>query len=209
MRNVASGLLALALVLVVGTVCAQPICLDGDADADTICDGDDNCPADANTDQSDVDADDVGDVCDPVEGGMLQPKVTLKASALGLRGIAKAYVQTTPPTDTVEVPNGLSIVIRDGGAATVPASWSAADCLSSHGAVRCASADRAARIVLKPTSNILGLYRLRVRLKHVAEAPTFVPPGVVELTIGDVTYQGVPTICVAKTRAMVCRYSPP
>jgi len=36
-----------------------------DADADTILDLDDNCPFDVNTDQLDLDGDDLGDACDP------------------------------------------------------------------------------------------------------------------------------------------------
>lgn len=40
-----------------------------DADSDGIVDADDNCPADANANQSDIDADGVGDVCDGVLDG--------------------------------------------------------------------------------------------------------------------------------------------
>ena len=38
---------------------AQP-----DSDGDGTADGDDNCPMDANADQSDIDGDNIGDVCD-------------------------------------------------------------------------------------------------------------------------------------------------
>ncbi|MCP3980203.1 MAG: hypothetical protein GY716_12935, partial [bacterium] len=47
------------------TLIKGPYCLAGtDADEDGICDAEDNCPATANTDQLDTDADGDGDVCD-------------------------------------------------------------------------------------------------------------------------------------------------
>ncbi|UCE60581.1 MAG: hypothetical protein JSU63_02290 [Phycisphaerales bacterium] len=42
----------------------------GDADGDTVLDGEDNCPQDANTTQLDGDGDDIGDACDNCEGVM-------------------------------------------------------------------------------------------------------------------------------------------
>jgi hypothetical protein len=201
------GLLLLALA--VAPASAQLICLDGDADADTICDGVDNCPADANTDQSDVDGDSVGDVCDPVDRDMFQSKVKIKANMLGLLGQARSYFQLAPPATTVDVSNGFSVTIRDGGAATVPASWSAGDCIAGNASIRCFSPDRTARLVLKASSSEPGLYRLRARVKDPAMVASFLAPATVELTIGDLTYQDVATICVAKPRGLTCRYPPP
>jgi hypothetical protein len=211
MRGTAPAFLVLVLVLVLGAAPAfgQPICLDGDADADTICDGVDNCPADSNTDQSDVDDDGAGDVCDPVDGGMLQPRVSLKALTFTIRGQAKAYVQTTPPTATLDLSDGVSVTMRDGGTTVIPVSWSAADCVSIRGTTRCTSPDREFRLVMKPKTSVLGLFRFRARAKYAAGSASFPGPGTVELTLGDVTYQGVATLCTVKARSLSCRYPPP
>ena len=42
-----------------------------DADGDTVPDATDNCPNDSNTDQSDVDGDGLGDVCDPTDDSLV------------------------------------------------------------------------------------------------------------------------------------------
>jgi YD repeat-containing protein len=49
---------------------------DSDTDDDTVLDAIDNCPVDANTNQSDVDGDGVGDVCDPLFAVVPLPDVT-------------------------------------------------------------------------------------------------------------------------------------
>ena len=46
------------------TCCTEGCTPEGDADGDGVPNGEDNCPADRNSDQSDVDGDGVGDVCD-------------------------------------------------------------------------------------------------------------------------------------------------
>lgn len=44
-------------------------CPEGDMDGDGVCDNDDNCPNNANPDQTDTDGDGIGDVCDDTPGG--------------------------------------------------------------------------------------------------------------------------------------------
>lgn len=202
--------LVMAVLLVAGaTAPASALCLDGDADLDGVCDGVDNCPADPNPDQSDVDEDGAGDPCDPVDGVMLQPKVSLKGLVLSLRGQAKAYVQTTPPLAEIDTSAGLFARIRDGGTTSLDAAWSAAECGTLRGATKCATADGTARLVLKPIPSVAGLFRLRLRIKLGSEASSFPHPATVELTLGDLTYQGVATLCTVKARSLSCRYPPP
>jgi hypothetical protein len=54
---------AVLLAGVRGAPGAPPVC--GDADADFVCDTDDNCTASVNPDQNDADRDGAGDACDP------------------------------------------------------------------------------------------------------------------------------------------------
>lgn len=50
------------------SITPDPECSGGctDADGDTVCDDEDNCPEDANPSQYDLDMDGIGDACDPL-----------------------------------------------------------------------------------------------------------------------------------------------
>jgi hypothetical protein len=201
---------ALALVLSsgLGVVPAGALCIGVDTDGDMICDDVDNCPADANPDQSDVDGDAIGDVCDPVDGVMLQPKVALRVVTLAVRGQAKGYVQTVPPVTSFEVPVSVAATIHDGGTNTMTVSWPASECVSIRGSTKCRSADASALLVMKPVGSAAGLFRMRVRMKQSITATSFPDPGTVELALGDVTYQGVATLCSVQARGLTCRWDP-
>ena len=72
-------MLALVTVLCLGgNVMACP----EDTDGDTVCDGIDNCPADANTDQADIDGDAAGDVCDDNDSELNVTRLELKHGSL-------------------------------------------------------------------------------------------------------------------------------
>jgi len=76
-----------------------------DADADTFCDFQDNCPSDANLDQADTDGDGVGDVCDTAcPAGQLfdlgRIRLRLEAGADD-RLVAAGTFATSAPIDPV------------------------------------------------------------------------------------------------------------
>jgi hypothetical protein len=208
MRFVVRAALALLVLSVLGASPARALCVGIDTDGDMVCDDVDNCPADPNADQSDVDGDAIGDVCDPVDGVMLQPKVSLRVVTLAVRGQAKAYVQTAPPATTFDVPASVAVTIHDGGTNALPVMWSAAECLVVRGSTRCRTTDRSALLVMKPVRSVAGLFRMRVRTKQLVTATSFPGPGTVELTLGDVTYQGVATLCSIKATGLSCRWDP-
>lgn len=208
MRILVPAALATFILLALGGAPAHALCIGIDTDGDMVCDDVDNCPADPNSDQSDVDGDTIGDVCDAVDGVMLQPKVALRTVTLAVRGQAKAYVQTAPPVTAFEVPTSVAAVIHDGGTNALQVTWSAAECLVVRGSTRCRTTDRSALLVMKPVRSVAGLFRMRVRTKQSITATSFPGPGTVELTLGDVTYQGVATLCSIKATGLSCRWDP-
>jgi hypothetical protein len=205
MRSLIHAVLAATALSLLAASPARAVCIGVDTDGDMVCDDLDNCPADANPDQSDVDGDTAGDVCDPVDGVMLQPKVAIRVVTVALRGQAKAYVQTTPPVTTFEVATTVHVTIHDGGTNVLDVDWSAGDCLTVRGSARCRSTDRNSLLVMKPVRSVAGLFRMRVRTKQLLTATSFPDPGTVELTLGDVTYQGVATLCSVQARGLTCR----
>jgi hypothetical protein len=208
MRWLVRAALALLVSSVLGVAPARALCIGLDTDGDMVCDDVDNCPGDANPDQSDVDEDGAGDVCDPVDGVMLQPKVALRVVTLAVRGQAKAYVQTTPPVTSFDVATSVSATVHDGGTNVVSVTWPASECTSIRGATKCKTADASALLVMKPIRSAPGVFRMRVRMKQSITATSFPDPGTVELTLGDVTYQGVATLCSVQARGLTCRWDP-
>jgi hypothetical protein len=204
MRCLVRALPALLVLSLIGAVPARAVCIGVDTDGDMVCDDVDNCPADPNPDQSDVDADTIGDVCDPVDGVMLQPKVSLRVVTLAVRGQAKAYVQTTPPATAFEVTTSVEATIHDA-LNSLHVAWMASECLFVRGSTRCKTADRSALLVMKPVRSVAGLFRMRIRAKQSITATSFPDPGTVELTLGDVTYQGVATLCSIQAQGITCR----
>ena len=208
MRILVPAALATFILLALGGAPAHALCIGIDTDGDMVCDDVDNCPADPNPDQSDVDGDTIGDVCDPVDGVMLQPKVSLRVVTLAIRGQAKAYVQTAPPVTTFEVTTSVAATIHDGGTTSLSATWPASECLVVRGSTRCRSTDRSSILVMKPVRSVAGLFRMRVRTKQSVTGTSFPDPGTVELTLGDVTYQGVATLCSIRANGLTCRWDP-
>lgn len=202
--------LAVALVVLIGTVVAlHAQCMGPDADGDGVCDAVDNCPADANADQSDVDGDLQGDVCDPVDGTVTMPKISLRLATAALRGQAKGYIQMPPSVTSIEVANGVGVELRGGDGIVMSMAWVPSECLLIRGSTRCSSADGSARLVVKPVTKLDGFYRLRVRLKQSVIALSFPGPATVDLTLGPLTFEGVATLCSVQAKALTCRYPPP
>jgi hypothetical protein len=80
-------------------VAATGSCQGGDADADAIPDTEDNCPEHANTDQSDVDKDGIGDACDSQSGFVvIRFKSAKRCLILGDSKVEST--STCEPTDT-------------------------------------------------------------------------------------------------------------
>lgn len=82
--------------------------LDSDADADGICDNNDNCPFDANTDQQDANDDGIGDACtappvmvlqpETVERMVVEGQMTTAVVSIANMGSSALNWRTTAPT---------------------------------------------------------------------------------------------------------------
>jgi hypothetical protein len=108
----AGGTLAVTAVAAAAVLCRDP----ADADADEVA-CDDNCPALANADQADVDADGRGDACDSCTDGapLVKPVLTLKKEKLGLKGtLSIPGAPLLQPAAT-----GARVTLEDGTGAVV------------------------------------------------------------------------------------------
>lgn len=109
---------AVVLVLLAGVPAYGGGCPDGDGDS--VCDDVDNCPAVANADQSDIDGDLAGDVCDPADAALALKAVKLKAntSLVSYNGSVKVKGTFTvaPPADFFYAAGGLQLRVQDTGA---------------------------------------------------------------------------------------------
>ena len=97
-----------------------------DADADGVCDANDNCPQVANADQADGDGDGLGDACDPCTNGspIAGAKLTVLRvtpspgdDRLKFRGVMTLGYPFSPPLDPAT--KGVRIVITDATSQTV------------------------------------------------------------------------------------------
>ena len=97
-----------------------------DADADGVCDANDNCPQVANADQADGDGDGLGDACDPCTNGtpVAGAKLTVLRvtpspgdDRLKFRGVMTLGYPFSPPLDPAT--KGVRIVITDATSQTV------------------------------------------------------------------------------------------
>jgi hypothetical protein len=195
-------------VSLVGTAIACP----EDTDGDTVCDGIDNCPADPNTDQADLDGDGTGDVCDENDAELNVTRLELKHGSLDSSNDTSLYrgkgdFLTTPPADAVTAASGLSIRVKDSLETDLTYAWAAADCLTtSAGAIRCVSLDRLAKLQVKPLK-APRTHRFTFRVKRVGIEPTraFNPPVEVTLSQGPIDRFGPIGDCRASNRGLFCK----
>jgi len=89
----------------------------GDADGDSVIDCADNCPATPNGDQSDLDQDGAGDVCDPTDSDLNVTKLLMKGQTLnrsnGKIAVRGDFVTLLSPTDVFDPSEGMTVRVRD------------------------------------------------------------------------------------------------
>ncbi len=174
--------------------CQGGACTQGagpDADGDGICDVLDNCPLDANPDQSDVDSDGLGDLCDPNDGlgTMVLSRARLVADAGGntprgkLRFVALVNDHNTGIflADDLTVDGDVFFELS-AGAFTSTINLETCTQLSAR-RIQCRGANYRANARLVPQgSNVFpNTYKIAVTQTRLADADAPTAPVVVEL----------------------------
>lgn len=92
----------------------------GDTDGDGVCDEDDNCPDDANADQSDVDDDGIGDACDDDNEDIVPPDLTLPVDMTVEASGPSGAIATITATATDNVDPSPVVVCSPASGSTFP-----------------------------------------------------------------------------------------
>jgi hypothetical protein len=183
-----------------GEVCRAGACGGGagqpDGDADGTCDAADNCPLDANDDQSDLDADGAGDACDDDDGPLILRRVVLARTPLA-GGTIRARA-TFVAGAAVGLDAGFGMLVSDGRGRDVRAEFTPADCRSTPSRIVCRAAAGTGwlRIVSRPN----GEHRIILGLKNLPIEPPFVPAVAMRFSYGATDLVG--------TLAGGCRATP-
>ena len=157
-----------------GDTCQDGVCVTGgpgpDGDGDGVCNALDVCPADPDPAQGDLDADGLGDACDPVDAPLdLLRAVLRRRGARGTIALRGAFVVRSP-ADALSGAHGVAVRVRNGGAVDERQSWAAGECrTSANGRLVCRASGRRARFVRAEGD----AYRFRITLGGAAIGPTF------------------------------------
>lgn len=187
-------------------------CVDGgggDPDGDDICSADDNCPANANPSQSNIDNEDGGDVCDPLEGALNLTKARLKANSGGASDNSNLSIKgdflVTLPGDVFSAANGITLTVADNLGQSRTAAFTTAQCKSSSTKISCVSPDRLKKASFK-TKVGSGLWRFSAKLKKQNLTTPFQGPVTATLTYdGAIDRADDVMDCVSTFTTLKCR----
>jgi hypothetical protein len=167
-------------------------------------------PAVADPAQKDLDGDGSGDACDANDAAFLLTRVGVKGNAgtVDANGgiLVRGRMSVTAP-DTFGAASGVAVRVTDGGSLDTTVAFDAADCkVSATGRVHCKrSDDPATQAKFRARPATPGLYKVTVRLAHLAIQGPFVGPVQVTLT-HDVMMDrvGTMTTCHGSRVRMSC-----
>lgn len=163
------------VICTAGDTCQGGACVTGgpgpDRDGDGVCDATDICPGEPDPAQRDLDGDDLGDACDPVDAPLELTRAVLRRGAgRGTIAVRGAFTLRNVD-DTFGAAAGMAVHVRNGRAVDQEHVWTADECrTSAKGRVVCVA--RAARGRFVPADR--G-YRFRVTLAKVVLGAAFDP----------------------------------
>ncbi len=189
----------------------------GDTDADTVCDADDNCVNDANTNQADLDNDGSGDVCDPQEGTLNVTKLKLKhannlVKPTGSVTVKGDFIAAVP--DPFGAASEVTLRVDDATTFSTLHTWPAAECIIKPGRLKCTSADRKFKAKFKTFRGRPTTWSMTVtfRKQAIDVSQTFSGPVTATLSygptppaIGSIDHVGVISDCRATNSGLSCR----
>lgn len=187
-----------------------------DTDGDGVCDADDNCPTVANADQSNIDGDALGDVCDPVDATLNLVKVKIRHNGQLIllprgRFVVTGDFVSNPPLDVFDGTQGIAIRVQDsapdpGPTLDVSHTWTAPECLKlSTGVIKCKSFNKRSRATFAPVRGT-PQFRVRIAVRDVDAPGPFLGPVTVTLTHGQsVDRQGSLNECRTLASGFFCK----
>jgi photosystem II stability/assembly factor-like uncharacterized protein len=175
-----------------------------DGDGDGVPDSTDNCPALANPTQTDLDADGLGDVCDPADAVLALDAVRLRTGSGSGRATAKGRI-VLGAGDAFDTSSGVGVVVGDGLTTNVAFAWTSGQCTVRGRTTRCRNADgkKQARF----TTDATGAIRVRIKLAAVPLPAAFAAPARVTITQPGAAIDRIGTLgsCTTGPGKLACR----
>jgi hypothetical protein len=138
-----------------------------------------------NPNQSDIDHDGQGDVCDSTDAAFIVDYVRLRHSrATTPNGSIRVSGSTLthPPADTISAAAGLVAALTDGTGDRRQFTWGSTQCLSSARGITCQSEDRTTRLRLRYLQGTQSLYEVELGARRLSLPPPLVGPVKVVIT---------------------------
>jgi photosystem II stability/assembly factor-like uncharacterized protein len=179
-------------------------CADGDGDG--VCTATDNCPADPNPNQRDLDGDLAGDVCDPSDAPLGLTVARVRAGA-GTGSVLVKGRAAGGPSGPLDVSGGASVEVSDGIALTVSYAWAAGECQPRGVSFRCRSADGRAQATFSPERGSPPSRKVLVRLKRLTLVGPFGAPVTATISETGTAVDRVDAIaaCTVAADSLRCR----